>query len=79
MTHPKEAVEAVERLTRAEIAARLTPAQVRALREPDGCDLADFDKIDVSWVELYRDSDKRPHFRLTELGRAVLAALDTKP
>ena len=64
----------------AEIAASLSPAQIRALRDPDGCEIEDAlavwgrDKAagKRGWLTIPSTLD------LTPLGRAVLAALDAK-
>lgn len=58
----------------AEIAARLTPAQVRALRDPWVCSRHDF--IALTDAEAWAGIDLLKHNPLTRLGRAVLAALD---
>jgi len=72
-------------MTPAEIAARLTPAQVRALRLTEGGEWSDvllndidpaermIGKRDIDDTSFWLVSDK---LRLTPLGRAVLAALD---
>ena len=59
-------------MTPAEIAKTLTPAQVRALRDPNGNvddwnALMTWHKDLLTWDKVWRPSD---------LGRAVLAALD---
>ena len=65
-------------MTPAEIAGKLTPAQIRALRDPQGCDTETlFDLVDwegcndIDLVNYTLDG-------LTDLGRAVLAALNAK-
>ena len=61
-------------MTPAEIAAALTPAQVRALRDPWVCDRQDF--IALTDAENWAGIDLLKPNPLTPLGRAVLAALD---
>jgi hypothetical protein len=75
-------------MTPAEIAAKLTPAQARALRLTMAGKWSDVLLNDIDPAErmigkrhaedttLWLVSDK---LRLTPLGRAVLAALDVKP
>ena len=62
-------------MTPEEIAAKLTPAQVRALRDPDGCS-------DDDWRAFLGVIPKlrvwAGFWMITDLGRAVLAALDAK-
>lgn len=66
-------------MTPAEIAAQLTPAQVRALRDPNGCNWQSYRS-----AELFEHRHnicllgRHPGPRVTPLGRAVLAALDAK-
>ncbi|NBT32733.1 MAG: hypothetical protein EBT13_12770 [Rhodobacteraceae bacterium] len=65
-------------MTPAEIAKKLTPAQVRALRDPSGCgfadwqELADFDFFNPGRFALLHDYGDKS----TDLGRAVLAELE---
>ena len=71
-------------MTAAEIAAKLTPAQVRALRDPWGCtdqDAFDLDafEIDMDVFLLCTDYAAQNAMFPTDLGFAVLAALDAKP
>jgi hypothetical protein len=67
-------------MTPAEIAAKLTPAQVRALRDLPSAgavalfSLCDFEDEHLSGFHLF-DVKVRP-FAPTKLGRAVLAELD---
>lgn len=68
-------------MTPAEIAAKLKPAQIRAMRDPEGCHiteewaLIDFEAAHLEIDALYKVG--KPN-RITDLGRAVLAALDAK-
>jgi hypothetical protein len=64
-------------MTPAEIAKKLTPAQVRALRDPSGCSWQSYRSAEIFE---HRHSvcllGKFPDPKLTDLGRAVLAELD---
>ena len=61
-------------MTPAEIAAKLTPSQVRALRDPNRCLLHEaFDLWNCDWALIRLHGDM---FQRLALGRAVLAALD---
>jgi len=71
-------------MTPAEIAAKLTPGQVRALRDPRGCSRKDFGELACAALEIApqrffeAQAPFTPPFTYTPLGRAVLAALDAK-
>jgi hypothetical protein len=60
----------------AEIAAALTPAQVRALRDPWVCDKQDF--MSLTDAEAWAGIDLLKPNPLTKLGRLVLAELDKR-
>ena len=61
-------------MTPAEIAAKLTPAQVRALRDPINCTDEDFEAfcLDPITMDL---ADISP-LRISPLGREVLAVIE---
>lgn len=61
----------------AEIAAKLTPAQIRALRDPEGVKW-DWERLVRLEAKLKVDLLNIVGDDLTPLGRAVLAALDAK-
>ena len=69
----------------AAIAANLTEAQKRALRDPKGCIRSDFNALSAVAFDIYpkrffvRSNFVMPPFRLTPFGRAVLAELDKEP
>ena len=60
-------------MTPAEIAAQMTPAQVRALRDPNGCTIADWDKLQRCYGHLTVFNNFWFH---TRDGHAVLAELE---
>ncbi len=62
-------------MTPAEIAAKLTPAQVRALRDPEGT-LYEHGVADIYHDFGLIESKWRGERTLTPIGRAVLAELD---
>lgn len=61
----------------AEIAAKLTPAQIRALRNPERV-FWDWERLVRLEIKLKVDLLNIVGDDLTDLGRAVLAALDAK-
>lgn len=67
----------VNSLTPAEIAKKLTPAQVRALRDPAKCSRMDFVALLPLLSQLNLEGYRLLSYRgYTPLGRAVLAELD---
>lgn len=64
-------------MTPQEIAAKLTPAQARALRDLDGCTYEDFHALMQFEIHsLPPDQELTTFTELNDLGRAVLACLD---
>ena len=64
----------------ADIAARLTPAQVRALKDPDGCDSDDYLALEAFEVALGEDlvewTFSAKKYSVHPLGMDVLAELE---